>query len=154
MHSSPRAPAGGGGLSVNLGESGHLSTATTVPCHLHYSIRPHLPNQPKGLGDAEKFHSNIAFLLVSTEEGVAGDRMNGLSTVWVNPYQAKVPTVEEAVKQLTALVSSGPGWPFALVQLNRDTCHAPLPREGHLCVLPEGGTSCAACGRVSQLEVH
>ena len=102
----------------------------------------------------ETFHSDIAFLLVSTEEGVAGDRMFGLSMVWVNPYQARVPTAEEAYNQLTALVSSRPDWPYALVWLNRDTCHAPLPREGHLSVLPEGGTSSATCGRVSQLEVH
>ena len=54
------------------------------------------------------FHSDITFLLVSANEGVAGDRMYGLSIVWVNPYQARVPTVEEAVKQLTALASSGP----------------------------------------------
>ena len=79
--------------------------------------------------------------------------MYGLSMVWVNPYQARAPTVEEAFKQLTALVSSGPDWPYTLVQLNGDTCHAPLPREGHLSVLPEGGTSIAACRRVSQLEV-
>ena len=73
--------------------------------------------------------------------------------VWVNPYQARVPTVEEAVKQLTILVSSGPDWPYALVQLNGDTYHAPLPREGHLSILPEGGTSNAICRRVSQVEV-
>ena len=101
----------------------------------------------------EKFCNDITFLLISTEEGAAGDRMYGLSTVWVNPYQARVPTVEEAVKQLTTLFSSGPDWPYALVQLNGDTHHVPLPREGHLSILPEGGTSSAACRRVSQLEV-
>ena len=101
----------------------------------------------------EKFCSDIAFLLISTEEEVVRGRMHCLSTVWVNPYQARIPTVEEAVKQLTALVSSGPDWPYALVWLNGDTCHAPLPREGHLCILPEGGTSSATCRRVSQLEV-
>ena len=73
--------------------------------------------------------------------------------VWVNPHQARVPTVEEVVKQLTALVSSGPYWPYALVQLNGDTCHVPLPREEHLGIWPEGGASRATCGRVSQLEV-
>ena len=81
-----------------------------------------------------------------------GDRVYGLSMIWVNPYQARVSTVEEAVKQLTALVSTRPDWPYALVWLNGDTCHAPLPREGHLSILP-GGTNSAACGRVSQLDV-
>ena len=102
----------------------------------------------------ERFHSDITFLLVSTEEGVAGDRMYGLSMVWVNPYHARFPTVDEAVRQLTALVSSGSDWPYALVQLNGDTCHVPLPREGHLSILPEGGTSRPTCRRVSQPEVH
>ena len=37
-----------------------------------------------------------------------GNRVYGLSMIWVNPYQARVSTVEEVVKQLTALVSSGP----------------------------------------------
>ena len=83
-----------------------------------------------------------------------GDRVYGLSTIWVNPYQDRVSTVEEVVKQLTALVSSGLDWPYALVQLNGDTCNAPLPREGHLSIQPEGGTSSATCRRVSQLEVH
>ena len=110
-------------------------------------------NSLKAWGDADKFHSDITFLLVSTKEGVAGDRMHGLSMVWVNPYQARVPTVEEAVKQLTALVSSGPDWPYALMWLKGNTCHEPLPREGHLSVLPKGGTCSAACRRVSQLEV-
>ena len=62
--------------------------------------------------------------------------------------------MEEAVKQLTALVSTGPHWPYALVWLNRDTCHTPLIRERHLSILPEGGTGSAVCGMVSQLKVH
>ena len=71
----------------------------------------------------------------------------------VNPYQARVPTVEEAVRELTALVSSGPNWPYALVWLNKDTHHVPLPMEGHLGILPEGGTGSTTCRRISQLEV-
>ena len=88
----------------------------------------------KAWGDAEKFHSKVTFLLVSSEEGAVGDKVYGLSTKWVSPYQARVSTVEEEVKQLTALVSTGPEWPYTLVWLNGDTCHAPLPREGHLSI--------------------
>ena len=107
----------------------------------------------KAWGDAEKSCSDITFLLVSTEEGAAGDRTM-VSTVWVNPHQARFPTVEEVVKQLTALVSNGLNWPYALVQLNGDTCHVPFPRKGHLGILPEGGSSRTTCRKVSQLEVH
>ena len=142
-----------GGLSVTLGVLGHLSSAKSVPCGSITYLELSSLTSLKALGDTERFHSNIAFLLVSTEEGVAADRVYGLSTIWVNPYQARVSTVEEVVKQLTALVSSGPDWPYTLVQLNRDIHHVPLPREGHLNILPEGGTSSAACRRVSQIEV-
>ena len=89
-------------------------------------------------GDVEKFCSDIAFLLVLTEEGAVGHRVFGLSTMWVYPYQARGPTMEEAVKQLTPLPSTGSDCPYALVQLNRDACHAPLPREGHLSILVMG----------------
>ena len=51
------------------------------------------------------------------------------------------------------MVSSGPNWLYTLVQLSGDTCHVPLPREGHLGILPEGNTSRTACRRVSELEV-
>ena len=144
----------GGGLSVTLEASGHLSHATSIPCHLHNSIRALLLTSLK---PGETWRSPVVTLpslLVSTKEGAAGDRMYGISMVWVNPHQARVPTVEEAVKQLTALVSSGPNWPYALMWFDWDINHAPLPREGHLSVLPEGDASRTACGRVSQLEVH
>ena len=74
-------------------------------------------------------------------------------TIWVNPCQARVHSMEEAVKELTTWVSSGPDWPYALVQLNVDTHHVPLPKEGHLGILPQGGADMTACRRISQLEV-
>ena len=40
------------------------------------------------------------------------------------------------------------------MQLNEDTPHAPLPREGHLGILTEGGTNSTTCRQISQLEVH
>ena len=61
--------------------------------------------------------------------------------------------MEEADRNLTAWVSSGPYWPYTLVQLHEDTCHVPLPREGHLGILPQRGAEMTACGRSSQLEV-
>ena len=82
-----------------------------------------------------------------------GDRVYGLSIMWVNPYQARVSTMKEAVKQLTPLISTGPDWPFALVQLNADAHHAPLPKEGHLSILVEGSTSSATCRWISQLDI-
>ena len=107
----------------------------------------------KAWGNKEEFHNDIDFLLVSAEEEATGDRKYGLSTIWVNPCRARVPSMEEVVKELTAWVSSGPNWLYALVQLNKDTHHVSLPKEGHLGILPEGGTDSTTCRRISQLEV-
>ena len=61
--------------------------------------------------------------------------------------------MEEAVRELTTWVSSGPNWPYNMVQLNKDTCHVPLPKEGKLGIMPQGGADMTACRRISQLEV-
>ena len=62
--------------------------------------------------------------------------------------------MEEAVGKLTAWVSSGPNWPYTLVWLHEVTCHAPLPKEGHLDILPQRGAEATPCRWISQLEVH
>ena len=107
----------------------------------------------KAWGHLEKFRSDVTFHLILTKECTVGDRVYGLSTMWVHCYQARVSTMEEAVQQLTPLISTGSNWPYALVQLNREVHHAPLPKDGHLSVLVEGSTSSVACRRISQLEV-
>ena len=73
--------------------------------------------------------------------------------VWVHPYQVRVSTIEEAIKQLDQLTPSRPNWPYALVHLNGDACHMPIPTEGHLSVMMEGSTSTIPCGRIHQLAV-
>ena len=108
----------------------------------------------KACGEKQRICHNIAFLLILAEEETTGDRKYGLSTIWVNPCQARAHSMEEAVRELTAWVSSGPNWPYTLVQLHKDTCHAPLPKEGHPGILPQGGAEMTACMRISQLEVH
>ena len=108
----------------------------------------------KAWGEKQKICHDIAFLLILDEEEATGDRKYGLSTIWVNPCQARVCSMEEAVRDLTAWVSSGPNWPYTLVQLHEDTNHVPLPKEEHLGVLPQRGAEMTACGRISQLEVH
>ena len=96
---------------------------------------------------------DIAFLLVLAGEEATGDRKYGLSTTWVNPCQTRTHSMEEAIGNLTTWVSSEPDWPYALVWLHKDTCHASLPKEGHLGLLPQRGAEMTACRRISQLEV-
>ena len=83
-----------------------------------------------------------------------GDRHYGLSIVWANPSQVRVTSMEEAVGKVTACTSSGTNWPYATVQLHEGTCHVPLPKEGHLGILPQRGVEATPCGQISKLEVH
>ena len=62
--------------------------------------------------------------------------------------------MEEVVEKLTAWVSSRPNWSYTLVQLQEGTHHVPLPKEGHLGILPQRGVEVTPCGQISQLEVH
>ena len=110
-------------------------------------------NGLKALRERQKSCYDITFLLVLTREEATGDRKYGLLTVWVNPSQARVPSMEEAVGKLTTWISSGPNWPYTLVQLHKGTHHAPLPKEGHLGILPQRGAEATPCRWISQLDV-
>ena len=79
--------------------------------------------------------------------------MFGLATIWLHLFQARAPTVEEAVKLLTPLLSTGSDCPYTLVQFNRDAHHVPLRKEWQLSIQVMGGTGSATCRRVSQLQV-
>ena len=107
----------------------------------------------KAWGEKQKISHDIAFLLILAEEKSTGDRTYGLSTIWVNPCQARVCSMEEVVRELTVWVSSGPNWPYTLVWSNEDTCHVPLLKEEHPGILPQGGADMTACRRISQLKV-
>ena len=61
--------------------------------------------------------------------------------------------MEEAVKKLTTCTFSGTNWLNTLVWLHKGTCHAPLPKEGHLGILHQKGVEVTPCRWISQLEV-
>ena len=81
------------------------------------------------------------------------DRQYSVSLVLVNPKQTKASTMEEAVETLAAYPSSGTDWPYALAQLYEGSCHAPLPKDKHLGILPQGKAEETSCGQISQLDV-
>ena len=80
-------------------------------------------------------------------------RWYGISLVWVHPNQVRVTTIEEAAESLTAYTSSGVNWPYALAPLCEDPHHAPLPKNKHLGILPQGKVQETFCGWISQLKV-
>ena len=122
-----------------------------LPCYSQVELS--FLNGLKVYGEGQKPHHDIAFLLVQVEEAM-GDIHYGLSIVWVYPSQVRAASMEEAVRKLTACTSSGTDWPYTLVWLHKGTCHAPLPKEGHLGILPWRGAEAAPCVWISQLKVY
>ena len=61
--------------------------------------------------------------------------------------------MEEAVEELTACPTRGADWPYALAWLYKGPHHTPLPKDGHLGILPQRGAEETPCGWISQLEV-
>ena len=61
--------------------------------------------------------------------------------------------MEEVVETLAAYPSSGTDWPYALAQLYKGSCHAPLTKDKHLGILPQGNAEETSCGWISQLDI-
>ena len=95
---------------------------------------------------------DMAYLLVHLGN-TTDERQYGVSLVWVNPYQTRTSTMEEAVEKLAAYPSSGTDWPYVLVQLYEGSGHVPLPKGKHLGILPQGKVEETSCGQISQLDI-
>ena len=104
-------------------------------------------------GNIQDPHHDMAYLLIHLGN-TTENRQYGVSLVWVNPNQTRATTMEEAVEKLVACPSSGPDWPYALVQLYGGSGHAPLPKGKHLGILPQGKVEETSYGQISQLDVH
>ena len=105
------------------------------------------------MGEGQKLCHDIAFLLILAEEEATGARIYGLLIVWLNPSQTRVPSMEEAVGKLTTCAFKETNWPYALVQLHEGIHHAPLPKEGHMGILPQREAEATPCRCASQLEI-
>ena len=82
-----------------------------------------------------------------------GDSHYGISIVWMNPNQVRAASIEEVVEKLTTCTSSGTDWPYTIAWLHKGTCHVPLPKDGHLGILPQRGAEEVPCGHIRHLEV-
>ena len=121
-----------------------------LPCHTQVELSS--LSSLKVWREVLKPHHDIAYLLVWVENAM-GDRHYGISIVWANPNQVRVASMKEVVEKLTACTSSVTDWPYALAWLYEGTHHVPLPKDGHLGILPQRGAEEAPCGQISQLKV-
>ena len=102
-------------------------------------------------GDTQKPWDGMAYLLVKVEDASEVEGYS-MALVWISPHQAQASMMVEVLEILSACTSSGPDWPYVLTQLYKGTNHAPLPKDKHLGVLPQGKAE-SPCGQISQLEV-
>ena len=102
-------------------------------------------------GDTEKPQDGMAYLLAKVED-TSEVKGYGMALVWISPHQAQASMMKEALEILSTCTSNGPDWSYVLTQLNEGTNHAPLSKDKHLSVLPQGKAE-SPCGQISQLEV-
>ena len=58
----------------------------------------------------------------------------------------------EALEILSSLTSEGSDWLYVFLQLYEGANHMPLPRDKHICVLPQGKVE-SPSGQINQLKV-
>ena len=102
-------------------------------------------------GDAQKPHLSMAYFLVWADDtSEAG--IYGLAVVWIDSCQARMVLMGEALEALSSHTPKGSDWPYVLIQLYEGANHMPLPKDGHVCVLPQGEVV-SPSGQISQLKV-
>ena len=78
------------------------------------------------------------FLVRADDTSEAGNY--GLAVVWIDSCQARMVSMGEALEALSSHTPEGCDWPYILIQSYEGTNHMPLPKDGHVCVLPQGET--------------
>ena len=102
-------------------------------------------------GDVQKLHLGMAYLLVRVDD-TSEARNYGMAIVWINSLQARMFSVVEALEMLSSLTFKGSDWPYILIQLYEGANHMPLPKDRHVCVLPQGEAE-SPRGQISQLKI-
>ena len=95
----------------------------------------------------------MAYLLLAPSQEAEEEKKFGLAGVQVHPNQILLPSLEEAAKKLTLLISMKEDWYYTLVWVSEDVQHLPLSDARHISVLVGRTPSRSACGQLSQLGV-
>ena len=120
-----------------------------LPCHTAEKL--HSIGCLKVWGDVQKLHLGMAYLLVRVDDtSEAG--YYGMAILWINSLQARMFSVVDALEMLSSLTSKGSDWSYVLIQLYEATNHMPLPKDRHVCVLPQGEVE-SPSGWISQLKI-
>ena len=102
-------------------------------------------------GDAQKPHLGMAYLLVQVDDTSEAGNYS-MAIVWIDSCQARMVSMGEALETLSSLTPEGSDWPYILIQSYEGANHTPLPKDRHVCVLPQGEAE-SPSGQISQLKV-
>ena len=134
---------------------GSLSICPMVTCirlPLHMAEVLDLIRYLKVWGNAQMPHPNRAYLPVRVDD-TPNTKTYGLALVWVNPLQARVAAMADALDTLATFTYKGPDWPYILIQLYEGAKHMPLLAYKHLGVLAQEKME-GPSGWISQLKIH
>ena len=102
-------------------------------------------------GDAQKPHLGMAYLLVWVDNTLEAGNYS-MAKVWIDSHQARMVVMGEALETLSSLTPEGSNWPYVLIQLYEGANHSSLPKDRHVCVLPQGEAE-SPSGWISQLKI-
>ena len=93
----------------------------------------------------------MAYFLVWADDTLEAGN-DSLAIVWIDSCQARMVSMGEALEVLSSHTPKGSDWPYILIQLYEGANHTPLPKDGHVCCLPQGEVV-SPSGQISQLKV-
>ena len=123
---------------------------TGLPCHMSEEL--HSISHLKVWGDVQKLLFGMAYLLERVNDTSEAGTY-GMAIVWVSSLQARASSMVEALEMLSSLTSKGSDWSYILIQLYEGTNLTPLPKDRHICVLPQEKAE-RPSGQISQLKSH
>ena len=141
----------GGQYEGSLGQPGDLSPHRPYRSSHHTAGELLSIGHLKVWGDAQKLHLGMAYFLVWADDTVEAGNY-GLAVVWIDSCQARMVSMGEALEALSSHTPEGSDWPYILIQSYKGANHMPLPKDGHICVLPQGEVG-SPSGQISQLKI-
>ena len=94
----------------------------------------------------------MAYLLVQIDDASEAGNY-GMAIVWIDSHQARMVVMGEALEMLSSLTPKGSDRPYILIQLYEGVNHSPLPKDRHVCILPQGEVE-SPSGQISQLNIY
>ena len=118
----------------------------------HHTLEElHSISHLKVWGDVQKLHFGMAYLLVRVDD-TSEARTYSMAIVWISSLQARASSVVGALEMLSSLTSKESDWPYILIQLYEGANYMPLPKDRHICILPQEKAE-SPSGQISQLKI-